>query len=189
MAAQMRYGDYIKGGLDVFKANLVPSIVAVVCTMIPFVGLLVMVNYMAGVKAAKHDGKPIQIGDLFNFENAVDKIVGPFLVMVLVQIGASIFVIPGLIIGGLFVFVSPILADRPGTNFLDAMKASLHFAKGNLVPCILLQLVMGIVMMVGFMCCVGAFVTMPIALAGTFLAYEDHKSAVQAAAAEGGVQL
>ncbi|MCW8138883.1 MAG: hypothetical protein KIT58_08260 [Planctomycetota bacterium] len=189
MAAQMKYGDYIKGGLEIFKANLVPSVVAVLCMMIPFVGLLVMINYMAGVKAAKHEGKPIAIGDLFNFENAVDKIVGPFLVMVLVQIGASIFFIPGLIVGGLFVFVSPIIADRPGTNFLDAMKGSLHFAKANLVPCILLQLVIGLVMFAGFMCCVGGFVTMPIALAASFLAYEDHKSAVQAAAAEGGVQL
>ncbi|MBX3471750.1 MAG: hypothetical protein KF878_33255 [Planctomycetes bacterium] len=189
MAAQMKFGDYISGGLEVFKANVVPSVVAVLCMMIPFVNFLIGINYMAAVKAAKHEGKPIQIGDLFNFENAVDKIVGPFLVVFLMNIGSMILFVPGLIIGGLFVFVGPILADRPGTSFIDAMKASLHFAKGNLVPCILLSLVVGIVTFVGMMCCVGAFVTIPLGLGTAFLAYEDHKSAVQAAAAEGGVQL
>lgn len=183
MAAQMKYGDYIKGGWEIVKANLGAAIVATLCIgMIPFVGLLVMVNFLAGVKAAKHEGKPIAIGDLFNFDNAVDKIVGPLVV----GIGFMFCFVPG----ALIYFAIPILADKPGTPFMDAVKAGLAFGKANIVPMILLVFIMFFVGGLGAIACyVGMFITQPIALAGLYLAYEDHKSAVQAAAAEGGVQL
>lgn len=193
MAVQMRYGDYIKGGLEIVKANLVPSVVFALCMFIPIVSLaspIFMVNYMAMVKAAKHEGKPMEIGGLFNFENAVDKWVGVFLAGLCIGIGNACFVIPGIIAAGIFYFVGPILADKPGTPFVNALKGSLQFGKANLVPMIILAFVMGLVAFVGAIACgVGLLVTLPISMAGGFLAYEDHRSAVEAAAAEGGVQI
>ncbi len=55
---------------------------------------------------------------------------------------------------------------------------------------ILLALVLGIVQMVGMIACfVGIFITMPVAVSAAYLAYEDHKSGVEAAAAADGVKL
>ena len=183
MAVQMRYGDYIKGGWEIVKANLGASIVATLCIgLIPIAGLVVLINFLAGVKAAKHQGKPIAIGDLFNFENAVDKIVGPLIV----GVGFMCCFVPG----ALMYFALPILADKPGTPFLSAVKGGLAFGKANLVPMILLVFILGLVGGLGSIACyVGMFITQPVALAAAFLAYEDHKAAVEAAAAEGGVQL
>jgi uncharacterized membrane protein len=193
VAVQMKYGDYIKGGLDIVKANLVPSIVLPVLMCVPLVGLagpIFIVNYMAAVKAAKHEGKPMEIGLFFNFENAVDKWVGLFLCGLLTQIGMMLLFIPGLIVAGVTFFTAPILADKPGTPFMSAIKASVAFGKANLVPMILVALVLGIFQMLGVIACfVGMFITMPVAVAGAYLAYEDHKSAVEAAAATDGVKL
>lgn len=193
MAVQMKYGDYVKGGLDIVKANLVPSIVLPLLMFVPLVSLagpIFIVNYMAAVKAAKHEGKPMEIGLFFNFENAVDKWVGLFLCGVLTQIGMMLFVIPGILIAGVTFFTAPILADKPGTPFMSAIKASVAFGKANIVPMILLAIVLGIVQMAGMIAlCVGIFITMPVAVAGAYLAYEDHKSAVEAAAATDGVKL
>lgn len=192
MAVQMRYGDYVKQAFDIVKANLVPSIVLVALPIIPLVGLVMpifLVNYLAAVKAAKNEGKSMELGDLFNFENAVDKWVGVFLV-ILINGLASMCVIGGIITGGLFLFVPAILADKPGTPFMSAIKASFYFGKANLVPLILLSIVAGIVYFVGILACgLGVFITMPVAAASIYIAYEDHRSALEAAAAEGGVAL
>jgi uncharacterized membrane protein len=193
MAAEMRYGDYIKGGLDIVKANIVPSVVLMLLPIIPFVGLVMpifVVNYLAGVKAAKHQGKPIALGDLFNFENAVDKWVGLFIAGLCIGIGNMLFVIPGIIAAGFFYFVPMILADKPGTPFMNAIKGSISFAKANAVPCILVAFIMGLVGALGMVACgIGMLITMPISLAAGYLCYEDHKAGIEAAAAQGGVQL
>lgn len=195
MAAEMKYGDYISGGWGIVKANLV---MAAVCLLVMGIvgsitfGILMpllMVNFMSMIKAAKQEGKPIDIGGLFNFDNAVDKIVAPFIVGFLAFLG-NFCIVGGLIVGGLFFFTVPILADKPGTPWMNALKGSLAFGKANLVPSILLALVVGIVGGLGTIACyVGIFVTAPIAIAAQWLAYEDHKSAIESAAAAEGVQL
>lgn len=185
MAVQMRFGDYVKDGFEIVKANLVPSVVFTLLLFIPIVSLggpIWIVNFMAAVKAAKHEGKPIQIGDLFNFENAVDKWVGPFIA----SLGFMCCIIPGMILA----FTPCIIADKPGTPFMSAVKAALSFGKANIVPMILLMLVAMVVIMIGeILCVVPVLVAFPVAQAAIFLAYEDHKAAVEAAAAEGGVQI
>ena len=75
MALEMKYGDYVKGGWDLVKPNLVTSIVATLCMCIPFVGIQVMINYLKGIKEAKNSGKAIEIGSLFDFANVVNNIV------------------------------------------------------------------------------------------------------------------
>jgi len=192
MAVQMRYGDYVKEGFEVVKANIAPSAVLVLLMGMPIISLagpIFLVNYMAAVKSARTEGKPIEIGALFNFENALDKWLGLFLCGVAIGLG-NLCVIGGIIAAGLLFFTAPILADKPGTPFISAIKASFTFAKGNLVPMIILAFLIGIVQMLGvFACVIGIFVTLPIGFAATFIAYEDHKAAIEAAAAEGGVQL
>jgi uncharacterized membrane protein len=185
MAVQMNLGNYIKGGLEIVKANIVPSIVYALLMFIPVLNLggpIWLANFMAGVKAAKHDGKPMQIGDLFNFENAVDKWVGGFCV----GIGFALCFIPGM----LLLFTTPIIADKPGTPFINALKAAFNFGKANIVPMIMLAIAAAVVIIIGeILCIVPVLIAMPIAQAAIFLAYDEHKAAVAAAAAEGGVQI
>ena len=53
MAVEMKFGDHIKGGVEVFTGNLVPSIVALVLMMVPILGIFVAINWLAGIKAFK----------------------------------------------------------------------------------------------------------------------------------------
>lgn len=210
MAVEMKYGDYIKASVDIVKANLPAAGVAgllmnlsLLISVAGQVGALVLaplgllallgipvavvqgvfvINWMRAVKGAKHEGKPIAIGDLLNFENVVDKVLGGLLW----GVGFACCCIPGVLI----LFTPCILADRAGTSFLNAIKAALQFGKANLVPSLLLAIICMLVVYVGTIAClVGVFITGPIGMGALFLAYEEHKTAVEAAAAEGGVAL
>ena len=210
MAVEMKYGDYIKAAVDVVKANLVPAavagvlmnlstvitlvaqVLAVVLPVLALVGLLALpvaivqgvfiVNWMRAVKAAKHEGKPIQIADLLNFENVVDKVITGLAF----GIGLMCCCVPGALIA----FGPCILADRPGTSFMNAIKAALSFGKQNLVPMLLLTIICMVVAFSGSIAClIGLFITGPIGMGALYLAYEEHRSALEAAAAEGGVAL
>lgn len=210
MAVEMKLGDYIKASVDIVKANLPGAAVAgllmnlataisivgqVGAFVFPPLGLIALlaipvalvqgvfvINYMRAVKQAKHEAKPIAVGDILNFENIVDKVVGGFAW----GLGFACCCIPGVLI----LFTPCILADRPGTSFMNAIKAALAFGKANLVPSLLLALVCLILAYAGSIAClVGMFITGPIGMGAIYLAYEEHKIAVEAAAAEGGVAL
>ncbi len=172
MAAEMKYGDYISGGVDIFKANIVPCIVATLCLIIPIVGMVVLVNFIAGIKGFKEGGTPIDIGALFNFENVVDKI----LVVLVMSIGFMLCIIPGCLI----YFAPFIVADKPGTGFMDAVNQSLSFGKANLVNMIILVLVLGIVSGIGSVIVIGTLITFPISMGAAWCAYADHKGAISA---------
>lgn len=183
MAVEFKYGDYIKGGIEIFKANMVPCLVAGACIMfIPIFNIQVMVNYLKAVKENKQNGKPIDIGALFDMTNIVNNIIAMFIM----GISAICCYVPMMIL-----YMTPgILADHPGVSFMDAIKGALAFGKQNIVPMILLTLVIGIFISLGFMCFyVGGFATLPIGLAAHWLAYDEHKATVTAAAAEAGITL
>lgn len=182
MAVELRYGDYIKGGWEIVKPNLVPSIVATLCMCIPILNIQIIINYMRMVKDAKNGGKPIDIGGLFNFDNIVNNIIAMLIIGV-----ANGFCF---LIGPLFLFAPCILADKPGIGFMDAVKGSLGFGKGNYVPSLIFMIVCGILLVIcEILCFLPILVGLPIVLAAHVLAYEEHKAAVAAAAAEMGVTL
>jgi uncharacterized membrane protein len=181
MAVEFKYGDYIKGGIDIFKANLVPSVVATLCMMIPIVGIQVQVNFLKAIKENKANGKPIDIGSLFDFSNFVNNLVA----LIIMVIAGYCCLVPMMIL----FMIPPILADHPGIGFMDAVKGALAFGKQNIVPMIILTLVIGVFISIGSFCFVGIFATLPIGLAAHWLAYEEHKAAIHAAAAEAGITL
>ncbi len=189
MAVEYKYGDYIKGGWELVKANLVPSIVMSAIILVgsnfligAILGPQLIVNYLKGIKEAKASGKPIEIGALFNFDNFVNNFVGLII--------AGVFAMCCGLPFALVYFTAPILADHPGTGFMDAVKGALAFGKQNFVPNLILMIILGIVGNLGIVACVvGIFVTFPIVLAAQWLAYEEHKAAIHAAAAEAGITL
>lgn len=173
--AEIKAVDHIKEGLNVFTSNLVPSIVAVLGLCIPIVGIFVLINYLVGVKNFKESGTPIDIGGLFSFEHAGNRLIGVIVWAVLISIGSMFCVIPGLILAVLTYFFPCILADKPEMPWMDALKASLAFGKANFVSSLILMILGGLT---GFL-----WITMPIGFAGQMLAYMAHKDEILAPAA------
>lgn len=182
MAVDMRYGDYIRESFEVVKANLGASVVMAVLAGVPVLGWVALHNWLAMFKFARAEGKPMDIGGLFDFEHVVDKT----LTMLLVSVAASCCVVPGMLLA----FAPCIVADKPGTSFMSAIQAAFAFAKANAAAMIMLALVCGIVSSLGtFVCLVGGLLTLPVAAGALFLGYEDQRAAVEAAAAQDGVSL
>jgi hypothetical protein len=203
MAQEFKNVDYVKESIGFVKGNLVPSAVAGICSGIPIIGGSVLVNYLRAKKAGS-----VQIGQLFNFENLV-----PNFLASLSMFGFSCCFVPGV----LLIFTMPIMADRPGTEWMSAIKASFNFGKQNLVPMIIMTLICGLVValpmialciiitvismilpsmiamivsLVGLLAMMGiAAIGGPIVWGAINNAYNDAKAGVAAAAAEAGVTL
>ena len=183
MAESKSAVDYIKGGWGIVQPNLVPSIVAVIAGGIPILGCVVICNYYAQALKAKREGTPIDMGALFNFDNAVNQIVGPLVVFILVMLG-SIVVVGGILVAAATFYYLPLIADNPGQSWSDLLKRSIEQGKANLVPNLILSLIMGLIVGIGsaVTCGLGALVLVPALFCGHALAYEDHKDQIPATA-------
>lgn len=188
MELSMRFRQYADAGLEVFKANPVPSIVAGALMAVPILNCIVIVNFMAQVKASRLEGKPMQIGALLDFENAADKVIVPLLIA-LGSVVASAVVVGGLVVCTVFLFAPCLLADKPGLSWSRALQGSLSFAIKNPLDMLVLTLAVGLIAFVGSLCCVGFLVTGPVSAAMTYAAYEANKAGVETSSAERGVQL
>jgi len=170
MAAEMQVGNYIKGGIEVYKANMVPLFVAAVLAWVPGV----QTNATAQVLRFRANGQAMDIGGLFNFDNVVHKFLSSML--------GGFPLIP--------ILSMPLLAEHPGLSFVDSWKAGWAFGKNEIVGMLILVFATMAVSMSGLIaCCVGIWITMPLMLPILAVAYEDHREAVLAAAKEAGIEL
>lgn len=212
------FGDLIKGGIGVVKANLMA---ALACSALPvltvlisiglniagtlgilpgsLIGILALVsgiislltaiampllvtNWLAGVKEFQASGKPIGIGDLLKFNDIVNR----YITLFIVGVSAMCCFIPVLVT----CWAIPVIVDKPGIGFMNAVKAGIAFGKKNIVPTLILGIVCGIVNFIGELACgVGLFITIPATQAAFFLAYDLKRDEVAAAAAESGISL
>ncbi|MBX3470297.1 MAG: FHA domain-containing protein [Planctomycetes bacterium] len=210
------FGDLVKGGISVVKANLMASLAlsaplgllilvqvglsfgarfmpGIVAMILGFtlmgVGLLyslasplLFTNYLAAVKEFQSSGKPIGIGDLLKFNDIVNR----YITMFIVGIAAGCC----FLLGPIVAWAIPIIVDKPGIGFANALKASVAFGKKNYVPTFILFIILGIVNSIGMMLCgLGVLITMPAVNVAFFLAYDLKRDEVAAAAAESGVSL
>ncbi len=185
MAVELDYKGAIEEAFDVVKANLGPSLAVGVICIVPPLSLaapLVVVNFLVAVKRARKEGRQIEFGDLFVTENVADKWVGTFVA----GFAYSLCFVPG----ALLMFAPCILADRPGTPFIQALKAAFAFGKANLAACLMLSAVCLVLVLVAQIACLlPVLFALPTAHAAVFITYEEHHAAIEAAAAEAGVQL
>ena len=176
-------GSALSGGWDFFKANavfcLLWIIIGGILGSIPIVGLigpLLAINFLAGVKAHKTGGPAPEVGGLFDFSHAVDKIVGPLVVGILIGLGMILLVVPGIILALMWAFVPCILADKPGTSFVDAMKLSAQMTKGHRLTLFLFFIVCALVAFAGALALgIGMLVAIPVINAAIYHAYEGCK--------------
>ncbi len=177
-------GDSLSEGFGFFKANAGASILFVIISMvvgaIPVVGLLLVplmsINFMSGVKRYRNNGTPMDVGQLFDFSHAVDKIVGPLVVGILIMIGMIFLIVPGIILALMWAFLYCVLADRPGTSFTEAMKISAAVTKGNRLSIFLFMIVCSLLAFVSALPLgLGLLVTIPMIQAAMYCAYESCK--------------
>jgi uncharacterized protein DUF4339 len=88
-------------------------------------------------------------------------------------IGLALCIIPGIYLSVSWIFAVPLVIDR-GLNFWEAMEFSRRVVGKHWFITFAFVLVMGLLGICGLLaCCVGMFVTMPIALVALLYAYED----------------
>jgi hypothetical protein len=176
-------GSAIGEAFKFFKANFIGCIGWVVisgvlsCTAIgALLTPLLGVNLFSCAKRFQENGKKMEIGELFDFNKAVEKIFGPIILGFIIGIGFLILIIPGVILSMWWTFSPCVLADRPDLSFTDAMKASRAVAKGNWIKIILLFIVIGLLQIMGAMCLgIGLIVTIPVGHLALFYAYKQAR--------------
>lgn len=166
-------GDKVKKGWELVKPNIVTWVVTLIIG-----GLMNYVllggNALAGwttMVIKSRNGEKIEIGDLFKgFDRFVD-----YFVIGLVNIIPFAFLITP---WAMFYCVDK---KQP---FMDSLKWGLAFFLKNLVPCLIAFVVAFVLVLVGeIACCVGVFITAPIALFYMYGTYAELESTTPAGAA------
>lgn len=191
--------------LGVYLANWKVGALAGALQLIPVAGGLVFVNWMGAVKRSEGAGESAGLPGLLDSEDAIEKVMGSFGLLVLATITAALGAfLPSLIglplslggmvgltvLGGMVAFANAIMADKPGLKFLDALAGTWAFTRKQ--PGLILQLiavcaalfVAGCVALV-----IGLVVTVPIAGGFVFNVYRGVRTEVESAAAADGVEL
>lgn len=177
-------GSSIGEAFSFFKANPIGSIAWLVLSSVlsstgigVFLAPLLAVNFFACAKRFQQNGTKMDIGELFDFSNAIEKMFGPIVIGFIIGVGFVFFIIPGVILSMWWTFSPCVLADRPELSFLEAIKESRSVAKGNWIKLIILFIAIGFLQVLGAICLgVGLLVTIPIGHIALYFAYEQCKS-------------
>lgn len=178
-----RIGCSISEAFAFFKLNPIGSIAWLVATgalSSTGVGLfltpLVGVNFFACAKRFREQGQKMNIGELFDFSNAIEKILGPIVIGFMIGVGFLFLIIPGIVLSMWWTFSPCVLADRPELSFLEAMKESRFIAKGNWINLIILFVAIGFLQILGAICFgIGLLVTIPVGYLALYNAYDQCK--------------
>ena len=178
-----KIGQAIGEAFAFYKSNIIGSIAWLILAMIigaiPLANLIVPlmgVNFYTCVHKFQNSGQKMALGDLFDFSNALDKIIGPIVVGVLIGIGYICLIVPGIILTFMWAFTPCIQGDRSDSSFIQAMKESRQLAKGNYIRIFLLVIILAILAFSGFLLLgIGALVTLPVAHVALYCAYAQCK--------------
>jgi hypothetical protein len=120
-------------------------------------------------------GQPATMADAFAGFGPpfVQLVLGSLCVSFLTTIGLCLCLIPGFYLSVAWRFTLPAIIDKR-LGFPDAMKLSRRLVTGRWWPMFALVLLSGLIAAAGLLaCCIGVFVTAPIAIGAILYAYED----------------
>lgn len=176
---------YIKEGWELFSANVANLIVATIifvvvhlaAGMIPFGSLVIsgpMLGGMFYIILDLRQGKPFNIMRMFDgFKKIVPLILVGVLTSVFTLAGFVLFVLPGFLVAGWYLFPYLFVIDED-RDFWDAMEASRNIGFNNHLMVFTTILVLGLFNLLGAMALgVGLVVSIPFTLCVIAKAYED----------------
>ena len=177
-------GKVIREAFAFYRANIVPSItwliLVVIMGAIPVVNLIVPlmgVNFYTCVRNFREKEEKMSLNSLFDFSFALNKIIGPVVVGILIALGYACLIIPGIILTFMWAFTPCIQGDMPELSFIESMKKSRNLAKGNYFKIFLLVIILAILAFSGFVIVgFGALVTIPVAHVALYCAYDQCKT-------------
>jgi len=163
---QIDIGECLSYGVDRFKANLsfhllaLLIVIVVTCCSLGLLSGALTVGYIRAIRKQEQGGGNMEIGDLFS---AMDTFV-PTFILLLVMIVASIVPFGSVVFAPVYV-VGLYLVALGEKDGVAALKRAFELCQPVFVMSVVAAFVFSIVSAVGvLLCCVGVFVTGPIAL-------------------------
>lgn len=182
-------GKILSRSGEVFKNNLGPLLGATLVMWVIlgvsgviYIGPLVLAGPLTlglykMVQAALR-GQPVEFGDLFSgFQKFLPAFLANLIITVFSAIGMIFCIIPGLLIGILYIPTYLFILDD-NLEFWNAMEASRKMVMNNFGQWIILALVLFVLNLAGaLVCCIGMAVTMPISMIAIAIAYTLEREA------------
>jgi hypothetical protein len=116
--------------------------------------------------------EPYEISEIFATDGVMAAVVANLIAGVATSIAAMFCYFPALIVGVLFMFSTPLIADRKATSGMDAIRQSVALARQDLMGLMLYWFAaIFIAMAVAYIPLVGAMLTMPLITTFILTAY------------------
>lgn len=168
---------YIKQAWNLYMDDLAPFLLVwLILSIINSVafGLLFgpMMCGMMYITLKKLRGEKIEIADGFKgFEKFGYTFLAGIIFTVIVAVGTMFLIVPGLILGALFIYMFPYMIDKK-MDFEEAFRASIDLVKNNLLEHTLFLLVVVLIGMSGIIICgIGIVFTLPLTYIAIGVAY------------------
>jgi uncharacterized membrane protein len=183
--AQVNMGNWISRAWDVLFSDIgyfiliaLIYILVISVASATIVGEFIVMGPLAVgfyyIAFKKLQGKGFEIGDIskgFNFFTAA--VISSILISVFMAIGFTLCIIPGIIICALYTFTPVFILDKK-LDFWNAMEASRKVAQKHIFELSIFVIILGLINLLGvILCLVGIFVTIPLTILATAIAYEE----------------
>ncbi|MBX6315025.1 MAG: hypothetical protein IRY99_19240 [Isosphaeraceae bacterium] len=132
---------------------------------------------MVRMAARQIRGQPIKVGDLFSVIDVLPELLlASFLVALAMAVGFALCVLPGFLVGGLLMFVIPLVVDGR-LRATEAIRRSWRALEGQWLSATLFHLVAGLLASSGFLLCgIGILITAPLYAVSVTVLYRDFFS-------------
>ncbi len=185
--------EHFSNGWATVRQDIVPWLIlyvvfSVVMSFTGGLGIILLPNMFRATRKALAGGTAPEVGDVFNFDNLTDDLVG-MLLKGIADCAGSLACGVGAIATSVLFFWVPLLATENRYDGMGLMKASFAHAKGNFGEILIFLLVAMVVNFLGVLaCCIGIFITAPVTLVAMAHFYEANREAILAAADGAGVE-
>ena len=153
-------------------ATLLGGSLVLVVLLLALSGILSAGMYRMAIKQVR--GEPIALSDLWGATDCLGPMIGSSLLIgIAVSVGVNFFVIPGYLLGGLWMLAGPLVADRK-LGAMEAMTVSWKALQPDLVMAAVYYFLISLVASLGvFVLGIGIIATLPLFYLGLALVYRD----------------
>ncbi len=179
----IRTGEWLSEAWEIFKQDQLMHIVVGLIVSVAsgatggfiLIGPLMCGYYYIILRKLREPGQPIELGDIAKgFEVFVPSLIASLLLGIFVSIGALACFVGTIVVYALLIFAYRLIMDK-SLEFCPAIETSFNKTKDNWLGFSLFALALLGVYLLGIIACgVGIYVTGPICVIATALAYRDN---------------